>query len=211
MLKEIFIGRRPSHFQINSIVKAFIVSETLIWSAWNFVAPIFAIFAANEIPGGNVQVAASAFSTHLIVRVVFELFIGKYISKASEFKKFIMTIMGLSILSIAYIGFSLTKTIPYIYIFYAVVGIGLGIASPPKNALFSTHLDKDKEAAEWGIYDATVFVGVALATALGGFIANQYGFRVLFILSMIVNLLGIIPYLLYIHHEKRRFFFLTHS
>ncbi|MBI2622736.1 MAG: hypothetical protein HYW64_01440 [Candidatus Levybacteria bacterium] len=61
MLKEQFLGRNPSHFQINPVVKAFIVSETFLWSAWNFVTPIFAIFVVSNIEGGNVQIAASAF------------------------------------------------------------------------------------------------------------------------------------------------------
>ena len=44
MLKEQFIGRNPSHFQVNPVVKAFIVSESFLWSAYNFIVPIFAIF-----------------------------------------------------------------------------------------------------------------------------------------------------------------------
>lgn len=30
---------------------------------------------------------------------------------------------------------------------------------PAKNALFSSHLDKNKDITEWGIYDATIFSG----------------------------------------------------
>src|SRR3989338_8256587 len=135
MLKEAFIGRAPSHFQLNSIIKAFIVGEMLLWSAWNFVTPIFALFTVS-IPGGNIEIAASAYSTYLMVRVIMELMSGKYLSAHGELSKFIITILGMIILSIAYIGFAFTKTILNIYVFYAVVGIGLGIASPAKNALF---------------------------------------------------------------------------
>src|SRR3989344_5423131 len=127
MLKDQFIGRNPSHFQVNPVVKAFIISETLLWSAYNFIVPIFAIF-----------------------------------------------------------------------VFYGMAGVGLGIGSPAKHALFSTHLDKDKEPTEWGVYDATHFFSMALAGVVGGFIASQYGFQILFFLASAVNLLGTIPYLLYI-------------
>ena len=84
--------------------------------------------------------------------------------------------------------------------------MGIGIASPAKNSLFSSHLDKDKEAMEWGIVYASVFMGMALSSVIGGFIANQYGFPLLFILAAIVNLLGVIPYFLYMHQEKQDFF-----
>ena len=198
MLKEQFIGRNPSHFQISPIVKAFIISEAFLWSAYNFVVPIFAIFVVNNIKGGNVQIAASAFSFFLIARVFAELIVCRYLSKTYDGRKFLITVFGMIVISVAYLGFVFSSTIITLFIFYGLAGIGLGVASPAKNALFSTHLDKDKEPTEWGVYDASTFFSMALAGVLGGFIANQYGFPALFLLASIVNLLGIIPYLLYI-------------
>lgn len=207
MLKEMFISRQPTHFRVNGIIKAFILSETFVWSAWNFVTPIFAVFATNTIPGGNVGIAASAYSGHLIVRVILELIMGKYLLGKTEFQKFIITIAGLVIISVAYIGFAFTKTIIPLYIFYGVAGLGLGIASPAKNCLFSSHLDKNKESLEWSMYDATVFIGMALSVALGGLIAEQYGFKILFLTATVVNLIGIVPYFLYVQKEKKESFF----
>jgi predicted MFS family arabinose efflux permease len=200
MIKEIFIGKRPSEFHMNPVVKAFIISEIFLWSSWNAIAPIFAIFAATKIPGGSggsTEIAASSFSVYLIVRVIFELISGKYLSVSSDFKKFAMTIFGIILMSLGYVGFALTQNIPSIFIFYSVIGMGLGIASPAKNCLFSTHLDKNREVTEWSIYDGFVYMGMAMSAAIGGFIASLYGFKFLFYLIAITNLLGIIPYLLY--------------
>lgn len=201
MLREQFLGKNPSHFQINPVVKSFIISETFLWSAWNFVTPIFAIFVVSNIEGGNVQIAASAFSAYLIARVFSELASGRYLLKTNDKTKFLVTIIGMFFISLSYVGFAFSRTILFLFIFYAVAGIGLGIASPAKNSLFSTHLDRNKEPSEWGIYDAATFIGMALAAALGGFIANQYGFSFLFLLASIINLLGIFPYLLYIRSK----------
>lgn len=203
MFRETFLGRRPSHFQVNTLVKYFIVSETFLWSAWNFITPIFAIFAATQIPGGNVEIAASAFSTYLVVRVIFELASGNYLSRKSDHKKLQATILGMVCMSIAYYGFSLSQQVSHLFLFYAVAGMGLGISTPAKNALFSTHLDKNKETEEWGIHDAAVFMGMALSAALGGFIASKYGFPLLFLLASGVNILGILPYFIYIYQDTR--------
>lgn len=203
MLREIFIGKRPSHFQINPLVKAFIISECFLWSAWNFVAPIFAIFALNNIAGGKIELAASGYSVHLIFRVIFELIIGRYLSKSKESKMLAIAILGILMITLSYLGFIFTKTIFAFFAFYAVAGIGFGIVSPAKNTLFSTHLDKEEASVEWGITDASAFISIALAAALGGFIAGQYGFRVLFILSAIVSTVSILPYLLYFTRTKR--------
>jgi MFS family permease len=98
-------------------------------------------------------------------------------------------------MSSAYIGFAFSQTVFELFLFYAMVGMGLGIATPAKNVLFATHLDKDREATEWGITDAIEFVCMAIATLAGGLIANWLGFRTLFLLAAFINLVGTLPYL----------------
>jgi len=195
MLKEQFIGRNPSHFRLSNIVEAFIISETFLWSAWNFVTPIFAIFVVNNIRGGNVQIAASAFSVSLIDRVMFEIITGKYLNNKTDGNRLRLAVLGMVVMSIAYLGFAFSHTIPLLFSFYIMVGIGFGMASPAKYSLFTEHIDKDKATTQWSLYDAITLIGIASATALGGFIASLYGFTFLFILASIVNLLGIVPYL----------------
>lgn len=202
MLSDIFLGKRPSNFQINPFVKAYIISELFLWSAWSFVAPIFAIFVVNEITGANVETAALAYSIYLISRVLFELISGKFLLKTGDRKKLLLAILGIYCLSIAYVGFWLSTSIIMLFTSYFILGIGLGIASPAKNAIFSIHLDKNKESTEWGISDASSFICMALATALGGFFAHQFGFRPLFLLAAIINLLSIIPYAIHLGMKK---------
>ncbi len=202
MIREIFLGKSSSNFHINSVVKSFIVSDSLLWSAWNLVAPIFAVFIVNDITGGSVQMAASAYSTYLISRVIFEVLTGRYLVRSSNKAKFITTILGMLVMSVAYIGFGVSSSIEQVFIFYALAGAGIGIASPAKNSLFSMNLDKNKEAAEWGLTDAVSFMCMAIATAVGGFIAEVFGFKTLFYAAAIVNIIGIIPFLLLVN--KRR-------
>ena len=201
MLKEQFIGRNPSHFRVNSIVEAFIISETFLWSAWNFVTPIFAIFVISSIKGGNVQIAASAFSSCLIARLILEIISGKYLNHKSDKHKLFLSVLGMILMSIAYVGFAFSHSISLLFAFYILIGIGFGIASPAKYSLFTNHIDKDKATMEWSLYDAIILIGIASATALGGFIASLYGFTFLFILASVINLLGTIPYLFFRRHR----------
>ena len=198
MLKEKFLGRNPSHFTINPIVKTYIVAEAFLWSAWDFVMPIFGIFIVTNIAGASIQSAATGYSIYLVNRVIFEIISGRILKGSSDRKKFITTILGMACLSIAYIGFSFSQNLIAIFSFYSLLGLGLGIASPAKNSLFAIHLDKNKEATEWSLADAVAFICMALATSLGGFIATQYGFSALFLIAGIINLLGMIPYILYL-------------
>jgi MFS family permease len=101
------------------------------------------------------------------------------------------------VMSVAYLGFAFSHAIPLLFLFYILIGIGFGMASPAKYSLFTEHLDQDKATTQWSLYDAITLIGIASATALGGFIASLYGFTFLFILASIVNLLGIVPYFFY--------------
>lgn len=205
MVREILIGNNPSSFHINPIVKVFIIAETMLWGAMNFILPIFALFVTT-LPGGNVSIAATVYSVYMFVRVIFELLSGRIFSNASDDKKLFITIIGMIIMSVAYIGFAISPSIVFLYLFYGLLGLGIGIISPVKNSLFSTHLDKNREATEWGILDAMIFFVIAIASAVGGVIVQIFGFQALFIIAATVNILGIAPYLFYIqqhgYHEK---------
>lgn len=195
MLPDRFLGKRPSHFHINHIVKAYIVSEAFLWSAWDFIIPIFSLYVVGSVAGGSIQTAAIGYSTYLISRVIFELISGRILAKSSDRKKLVASILGMCFLSAAYIGFIFSDTILLVFLFYFVLGIGLGIAAPAKNSLFSIHLDKNKEATEWSITDAISFICMAMATALGGFVAATYGFQVLFMTAAVINMIATIPYI----------------
>ncbi len=201
MIREPFLSRRPSHFQSNFIVKAFLISETLLWSSWNFVFPIIALFVISRIKGGNVETVAGAYSTYLIARVIAELLSGKFLNGISEVSKLTMIILGMTIVTFAYIGFIFSSNFLMIFGAYVLIGIGLGISSPCKLALFSNHIDKTKASTEWSLYDALPFTGMAIAGIFGGFIATRYGFDLLFLLAAALNLLGIAPYF-YIYRKR---------
>jgi len=207
MLYLPFLGRRPSHFKVNRIVRAFIVSETLLWSGWALVNPIFAIFVADRVAGGNISTAAAAVTVNMIARIVFELWAGIHQARSSNHAKFIYSIVGIGIVGLVYLGFAFVTHIYQVFLLLALSGMGFGISTPAKMALFSGHLDKRIESAEWGWYDAAVFGGMALTAFLGGVIAANFGFRALFMVSSVTILIGAIPFLLffnYYHRPKHR-------
>ena len=90
-----------------------------------------------------------------------------------------------------------------IYFFYALGGAGLGISSPAKNSLFSTNLDKGKETREWGLYEAGVFIGMAVSASIGGFVAKHFGFQTLFLLTAFLSLFSLTPYLYYLQSIRK--------
>lgn len=203
MLHLAFHGHRPSRFRVNPIVRAFIISEAFFWSGWNLINPIFAVFVADQVCGGSVEAAGFAVTTYLISRIIFELITAKVLAEASDQKRFVFSLTGIILIGIVYFIFSFAETIGLVIGLQLLSGVGFGIASPAKYALFSEHLDKGKESTEWGIYDAITLSGMALTAMLGGFIAQNNGFSTLFRFSAIMIMLGAFPFILFVKSKQK--------
>jgi MFS family permease len=183
---------------LNPAIRAFVISEALFWSGWNFVAPIFSIFVVKDIPGATVSQAAYAFTVYLLCRMLVELLVSRKVGKLSNPQRAVIDVLGMMIVSLAYLAIAIKPTLAIVFVFYAVAGLGFGISSPVKYSLFSRSLEKETEASVWGLYDVVILLGMAVATALGGLIADWYGFKQLFLLASAVNILGALPYLFFI-------------
>lgn len=191
-----------AHFKINSVVKAFILAEMFLWSGWNFIMLFFSIYI-SRLPGGSIQHAASATSVYFLARVVFGLTSGRLVNKKNKEYKFFLTILGMSLITLCYILMSQTTNILNIYILFGGIGAGIGLATPAKNSLFSSHINKEKESLTWSALDAGVFISLAVTTTLGGMLVGKYGFNSLFLIAAGINTLAIIPYLLYLQQWKQ--------
>jgi MFS family permease len=188
----------PALAGLNPAVRAFVISEALFWSGWNFVAPIFSIFVVKDIPGATVSQAAYAFTLYLVCRMLVELFVSRKAGALSNPQRAVIDVVGMVVVSLSYLCIALQANLLTVYVFYAVAGVGFGISSPVKYSLFSRSLEKETEASVWGLYDVVTLSGMALATSLGGFVADAYGFKSLFLLAATVNILGALPYLFFI-------------
>lgn len=188
---------------LNPAVRAFILSESLFWASWNLVVPLFAVFVVQDIAGGTVAQAATGLTVYLLVRMVVELVVSRKSGELSNAQRAVIDVLGMVVVSIAYLIMATTPTFGAVLAFYALAGLGFGISSPVKYSLFSRSLEPQKEASVWGFYDVATLSSMAIATMLGGLIAQQYGFKVLFLLSAALNIIGAIPYFFFIRWWRR--------
>lgn len=197
--------RLSHHFQltsINPVIKIIIISDIFFWSAWYTVLPILSIFFVQEIQGATIDTAAFGFSFYLLARVAASLIGSKFSANASDSRKIFMIIYAILILNIAYVLMAFTRSLGTVYAFYIIVGMGIGLASPVRSALFSTHLDKHKETFEWALSDSVVLVGIAICSIIGAVIIRDYGYTTLFLVATFFNFLSIFPYFAYKHLRK---------
>jgi MFS family permease len=183
--------RAVKNYQVNFIIKILILSDFLIWSSYQFVTAFFAIFITDKIQGGSIEVVGLAVAIYLFTKSIFEVPMSMYIDRTkSEKDDLISAIFGTILTAVVYFGYTAIDTVLELYILQALQGIAAAIAFPGWYAIFTRHIDKGKEAFEWSLYDVFLGLGMAAAAALGGFIAESFGFNTLFILVGILTLLG---------------------
>lgn len=182
---------------MNKNIIAFTVAEFFWASAWNAIVPVFSVFAIKAVPGSNIALATTAFSVYVAVRIIVELSCTKFFSHLkTDHARVYCALGGILIVSVGYTGFAFINNPLLSYLFYGILGLGVGINVPPKMAFFSTNLEKGKETTAWTILDVTAMGGSAIAALIAGNIIHIWGFQTLFAISAFCNFIGALPYIL---------------
>ncbi|MBT4722509.1 MFS transporter [Candidatus Falkowbacteria bacterium] len=181
------------NFKISFVIKILILSDFLILSAINLVSPIFAIFITDKINGATIATAGIAVMIFLIVKSVFEVPIAILIDKTkSEKDDFYTAVFGILLMAVCYFFFTRIDSIWQLYVLQGFLGLSVAISFPGWSSIFTRHIDKQKEALEWSLYDVVTGVGMALTAGLGALMVEKYGFDIIFYLISVFAVLGTI-------------------
>lgn len=184
------IFRSIASYNINIVIKILILSDFLIFAAYQLFTPIFAIFITDKI-GGNLEVVGISMGIYLFAKALFEMPVGIYIDKSkSEKDDLYASIFGTMLVGAVYLSYVFIDSVGQLYILQGFLGLGGAVAYPGWYSIFTKHIDKGKEGFEWSLYDVLLGIGMAASAALGGFIASIYSFNTLFILVAAITFIG---------------------
>jgi MFS family permease len=185
------IARSIKHFRINIIIKVLILSDFIISSALNLIAPVFAIFIIDKIPGASLATVGIAAALFLLFKSIFEIPVGIIIDKTkSEADDFFTTFVGSIVAAIVYFLYIYVDSIAQLYALQILLGMAAALSYPGWYGIFSRHIDKKKEAFEWSLYDVLIGLGMAATAVLGALIVEKYDFNILFIICGTSSLVG---------------------
>lgn len=187
---------RPS--KINKVVMTMVYSDFLmVWGA-GFLSPIFAVFIVKDIEGGSLAVIGFAVAIFWIVKSLVQIPVSLYADRIrGELDDYWLMIIGSfasAIVPLLY--FSFAAHVWHIYLIQVINGVANGLYVPTWLAIFTRHIDKHKESTEWMIHSNLIGLGFAVSAALGGVLADKFGFRVVFILVSAALFLGTIVLML---------------
>jgi MFS family permease len=177
--------------RINPVIKFLTVSDILMLGSIALISPVFAVFITGQITHGSIEVIGIAEGVYLAARSIAQIPFGRFIDKIKgEKDDFWVLFIGSLVLSSIPVLYIFCDTPIKLYIVQLIYGLVSAATLPTFLAMFSRHIDREHEGADWGIYQTLAGLSSAACASLGGFLAAKYGFTSLFIVVSSISFVG---------------------
>jgi MFS family permease len=175
---------------INKIIRALIVSDFFLFFSIGLLSPIFAVFILHNI-ANKMEVIGYAVSLYWLTRVITVIPLSRLMDKMKgELDEYYFMIIGTFIISCIPLFYIVSSQPWHIYLLQIIMGLGNSMAVPAWRILFTNHIDSRIVGYEWSLEDVGVGVATASSATLGAFIADKFGFNLLFIIIFFFGLIG---------------------
>ena len=139
----------------------------------------------------------------LILKSVLQIPVARFIDRVKgEMDDLIVMATGTIIISLVPFLYLGASDAPQVLLIQALYGFGSALVTPGWLAIFTRHVDRDLEAEEWSIYNSMVGLGAAATGALGGFMAEKFGIRPLFLIVGVITIIGV-SFLFFVYQDLR--------
>jgi len=182
---------------INPVIRFMILSDVVLLGAAQLFSPIFALFIVDRVDGANAAVVGTAvavgLATKSLMQIPFATMLDRIRGERDDF-------------DILFLGTFIAAFIPALYLvvdrpieLYGVQflwGLACAAIYPSYMGIFTRHIDRHREATEWGIKFTLTDLAAALAAAIGGAIAVTAGYEAviaIFVGAGIVGALLLLP------------------
>lgn len=179
------------NLQISRIIKYFIISDLFLITGWGLISPIFAIFVIEKIAGATIATVGIAAAVYWILKAFIQMPIGIYLDKTEgEKDDFYVLIGGLVLASLTAFLFIFIDKIWQLFLLQVVHALAFALYTPAWAAIFSRHLDKNRYAFDWSLDSTIVALASGVSGAIGGLVAQTFGFEIIFIGASILTLIA---------------------
>ncbi|MBI4117246.1 MAG: MFS transporter [Parcubacteria group bacterium] len=189
--------------KVNRVIRTLVTSDFLLISGFAIFGPIFAIFITQKIEGGTLEIIGFTAAIFQITKSSLQIPIANYLDKNhGEKDDFYSLIIGSFLIALVPFLYIFASKPIHLYLINVIYGMGAAFAIPPWNAIFTRHIDKMHESTDWAVESVSIGIGAASAAALGGILAEKFGFKVVFLVAGAAAIAGAIT-LIKIYSELR--------
>jgi len=185
-------------------IRLLILGDLFMFSGFGLIGPIFAVYVSDRIPGGSIASVGYAATIFLLTETLLKIPIGRFTDKDKGYKREALTLLiGTLIETMVPLLYLASRTMWHIYLAQVVYGIGFALAFPGWMTMFTRHADRGHEGFEWSVYSSTIGIGGAFAAAIGGTVAQAFGFPVLFYFVFLAGVISSLSYALLLWYTLR--------
>ena len=180
---------------VNKVIAIIIAGDFMVTTGSSLLSPIFALFVTSQITGGSAQAVGFAIAIYWITKSVLQLPIARYLDRNhGEVDDYHFMICGLLADAAVLCGYYFfASAVWHVYLLQGLLGVADSFLLPPFYAIFTRHIDKGSEGFEWSVRSSLSFGGgAALGGALGGILLGIVGFRKIFLIAALFNILSVI-------------------
>lgn len=176
---------------MNPVIRFLIAGDVIYYAGAGLLGPIFAIFVEDFVVGGGPAVAGTAAAIYLITKSIAQIPAGALVDKiCGDRDDFWFMFGGLLAASLVPLSYLFITTPGELYIAQFILGIALAFNFPSFMALFTKYIADNKEATVWSMYFTLADLAMAVAAAVGGYIATAFGFDIVIIAVSSIGVVG---------------------
>ncbi|PIR75058.1 MAG: hypothetical protein CO030_01575 [Candidatus Magasanikbacteria bacterium CG_4_9_14_0_2_um_filter_42_11] len=137
---------------INPVIRFLILSDTIVMGSLGLLGPIFALFIADFITGGNEAVAGLAAGIYLFTKSVLQIPIAHMIDNIrGEKDDFWLLFIFTFLMALVPLFYLVIHTPIQLYLVQFLLGFLTAFTFPTYMAIFTRHIDK-KRKEQNGVY-----------------------------------------------------------
>lgn len=174
--------------QIMLLYLFFVVTSTALF------VPIFAVFVTDFIAGATLSTVGFALGLYAVAKSALQIPLARFLDTHQGERDDFYALMAGALVAVIY-PFALlgVSQIWHLYALEFFVGLGDAALMSAYYALFARHVDKGAEGFEWSLFSVGgLTISSAIGGAIGGVLADAFGFKLLFLISGIVNLIVLV-------------------
>lgn len=176
---------------INPVIRFMTMSDVVILGAMQLLAPVFALFIVEKIDGANAAVVGASAAVYLITKSIGQVPAATLLDRVrGEKDDYVVLSLGTFVFGVIPLLYLVINTPMELYVVQFLLGLSAAITYPAYMAVFTRHIDRRREATEWGIRFTLIDLAAAISASLGGLIAVMAGFETLIIGLVVLSTLG---------------------
>lgn len=173
---------------MNKGIKFLLIADSFYNLALGMIGPIYAIFV--EKIGGDILDASWAYFVYMISSGIIIYLISKWENKVKHKEKLVS--IGYFLTSVGCFFYIFVYNQPTLLITQVILGIATAFLNPAFDATYSHYVNKKEETSEWGSWESLQYIVIAIAAVIGGYMANIFGFKILFSFMFVTSFIGAI-------------------